>query len=371
LNIRRNVLVATFSLCLTLTGCGKGADSEAAWLAFDWPAADSLFQRDGSWVGADGAYSVDLGDGRVLWLFGDTWIDPTGRGQRRGASMVSNTVGIQQGYDPSRATVRFFWRTMADGVPGAFFPDSGDVRYWPGHGVRLGDQLLLFLMAVESRSGGLGFEVADWDAVLVSNPDEDPAVWEMTRLDTPSNRLQVIVGSGGVLRDGGYLYAFGAQEPTAQHDVYLARWREEEVLLGRLDGMEWWGGDQEGWGSKGDEESRAQPVFGDGQTEFTVHYDPRSRAFVEVQTAGFGPAAVVRRTAPRPTGPWSTPDTVFIPAQIQFPRIMIYQGKAHPWLEGAPLVLTYSTNSFEFADHVTQPWLYYPRFVRLTGTAVR
>lgn len=368
---RRDVLVAAFSLCLSVTGCGRGADPEAAWLAFDWPAADSLFQRDGSWVGADGAYSVDLGEGRVLWLFGDTWIDPTGRGRRRGASMVSNTVGIQQGYDPSRATIRFVWRTLADGAPGAFFPDSGDLRYWPGHGVRLGDRLVLFLMAVEPRTGGLGFEVADWDAVLVSNPDEDPAAWEVTWLDSPPNRLQVIVGSGGVLRDSGHLYAFGAQEPAAQHDVYLVRWREDEVLLGRLDGMEWWGGNEEGWVPNREQGSGAEPVFGDGQTEFTVHYDPRSQAFVEVQTAGFGPAAVVRRTAPRLTGPWSAPDTAFVPAQIQFPRIMIYQGKAHPWLQGAGLVVTYSTNSFEFADHLTQPWLYYPRFVRLTGSAAR
>lgn len=285
--------------------------------------------------------------------------------------MVSNTVGIQQGYDPSRANVRFFWRTGPDGVPGAFFPDSGTRRHWPGHGVRLGDRLVLFLMVVEPRTGGLGFGVVDWDAVLVSNPDEDPADWEMARLDTPANRIQVIVGSGGVLRDGGYLYAFGAQEPAAPHDVYLVRWREDEVRLGRLDGMEWWSGDEEGWIPHREEGLRPQPVFGDGQTEFTVHYDARSPTFVEVQTSGFGPAAVVRRTAPRLTGPWSAPDTVFVPAQIQFPRIMIYQGKAHPWLAGAELVLTYSTNSFEFADHQTQPWLYYPRFVRLTGTTVR
>jgi hypothetical protein len=371
LTTRQGILLAISALGLTTTGCDRGASTEAAWLAFEWPEADSLFRRDGSWVGADGAYSVDLGKGRVLWLFGDTWIDPTGRGRRQGASMVSNTLGIQQGYDPSRAAIRFFWRTSSDGVPGAFFPDSGNHRLWPGHGVRLGDHLLLFLMVVEPRSGGLGFEVADWEAVLVSNPDEDPAHWNMAPLDTPPNRLRVIVGSGGVLRDSGYLYAFSAQEPTAQHDVYLVRWPENEVLLGRLDGMQWWGGDGEGWVSNRDEGPPAQPVFGDGQTEFTVHHDPHSRAFVEVQTMGFGPAAVVRRNAPRLTGPWSVPDTVFVPAQTRFPRIMIYQGKAHPWLQGAELVVTYSTNSFEFADHLTEPWLYYPRFVRLTGSAAR
>jgi hypothetical protein len=46
-------------------------------------------------VGGDGASSVDLGDGRILWLFGDSWIDPAGPGVRQGARMVSNSVAIQ------------------------------------------------------------------------------------------------------------------------------------------------------------------------------------------------------------------------------------------------------------------------------------
>jgi hypothetical protein len=65
------------------------------------------------------------------------------------------------------------------------------------------------------------------------------------------------------------------------------------------------------------------------------------------------------------TGPWSVPDTVFSPAQNLFPRIMIYQGKAHPHLAGAELVVTYCTNSFEFEDHLREPWLYFPRFARI------
>ena len=39
-----------------------------------WPEADELFRSDPHWLGSDDAYSIDLGDGRVLWLFGDTFI---------------------------------------------------------------------------------------------------------------------------------------------------------------------------------------------------------------------------------------------------------------------------------------------------------
>ena len=39
-----------------------------------WPEADALFRSDPRWLGADDAYSVDLGGRRVLWLFADTFV---------------------------------------------------------------------------------------------------------------------------------------------------------------------------------------------------------------------------------------------------------------------------------------------------------
>jgi hypothetical protein len=42
--------------------------------ATPWPEADRLFHSDPRWLGADAAYSVDLGRGRFLWLFGDGFV---------------------------------------------------------------------------------------------------------------------------------------------------------------------------------------------------------------------------------------------------------------------------------------------------------
>jgi hypothetical protein len=58
---------------------------------------------------------------------------------------------------------------------------------------------------------------------------------------------------------------------------------------------------------------------------------------------------------------------VYRPPEYERPNIMIYSAKAHPQLTGAELVLTYSTNTFEFEEHLTDPSIYYPRFVRLTA----
>lgn len=70
------------------------------------------------------------------------------------------------------------------------------------------------------------------------------------------------------------------------------------------------------------------------------------------------------RTSRSGASPSSSCGQPFTPPQISFPGILIYQGKAHPHLRGAPLVLTYSTNSLDLSDHFAEPWLYFPRFVR-------
>lgn len=63
-----------------------------------WREADALFRGDPYWRGAGVASSVELGAGRTLWLFGDTWIHPTGRGTRAGGG-----DGQQQRRGPDRS----------------------------------------------------------------------------------------------------------------------------------------------------------------------------------------------------------------------------------------------------------------------------
>ncbi|UCF18632.1 MAG: DUF4185 domain-containing protein [Gemmatimonadota bacterium] len=330
-----------------------------------WREADRLFRRDPHWVGSDGAYSVDLGNGRTLWLFGDTWIDPSGEHTRRGARMVRNSLAIQEGADPSEAEMAFYWGEATEGGPGPFFPNRGNEWFWPGHGVRLDDRLLLFLMRVRGSGGGLGFESAGWDAVMVSNPDDAPSDWRVTYLDTPSNTLGVVVGSASVLRWDRHVYAFGSQEPVKSHPIYVVRWPSDEARRGNLGAPEWWAGPDIGWVPDSSPLAR-WPAFEHGQSEFTIHYDEAARRFLAVQSVGFGPADVAMRFAPDMTGPWTAPRMIFRPPEYYRPNVMIYAAKAHPQLAGADLVLTYATNTFEFSEQMTDSLIYYPRFVRLS-----
>lgn len=338
--------------------------AEPCFEASAWPEADALFHRDAHWVGADGASSVDLGGGRTLWLFGDTWIDPSGQATRQDARLIGNSVAIQSGADPSTASIRFYWGHAADGSPAAFVPDQGDERHWFGNGVRVGDRLLLLLNRVRHAEGGLGFAAVGWTAWMVDNPDDQPSAWRMRELKTPENALGVLVGFGAVLQRDGYVYAFGSADPVASHPVYGVRWSANQVHDGDLLAPEWWVDERLGWVLDASKAPR-WPLFDEGQSELSIHWDQAAQKFLAVHTQGFGAADVVVRSAPSLTGPWSAPRMLYRPSEYSRANTTIYSAKAHPELAGADLVLTYATNSFQFSDMVSDDSIYFPRFVRL------
>ena len=329
-----------------------------------WYEAEQLFRNDDRWLGGDGAYSVDLGAARVLWLFGDSLV---GRGysrDRSGAAVVRNTVAIQRGYNPAEATASFYWN-IEKGRPDAFFPSPGPSWYWPGSGTLVENRLVIFLMEIEAADNELGFDAAGWAAVIVKNPRGEPSRWNIQQLKTPANEFGVIVGSAGSMVLDGYLYAFGTQR--ADHGAYLVRWQVADAARGDLMNPQWWTG-KAGWVDQGLLTHRPAPVFTDAQMEFTVHYEKAAGRFLEIQTEGFPDGCVVYRRAMSLTGPWSEKKNLYCPRGTEDEPVFFYAGKAHPCLKGADLVCTYAVNSPDEHRVLKNHDLYYPVFVRVSVT---
>lgn len=345
------VAAAVGVLTLGCAASGPRLDAER------WPAADGLFTRDANFIGGDGAYSVDLGNERVLWLFGDSFIATTPARTRSAAWMVRNSVAIQTGYDPAHAFMAFYYRSL-ERHPASFFPEVGDEWFWPGPGVRLGEWLLLFGGRLRQVEPGMwGFENTESVAFAVDNPDDEPSQWSFSELELPAQRGELQMGGALLLRDE-HLYVFCNQ--GEHHDVYLARFSRARAEARDLREAEWWTGDEFG------EAAERAPVVDVGAPEYSVHFAPQLGQYLFVASEGFGSTTIAVRSAPEPWGPWTEPRDVIRPPESFAPGAFVYAGKAHPELAGADLAVTYVPSSLEHSPPDPTESLYYPRFLRLT-----
>lgn len=338
-----------------LLGC---ADAAPAGRGAPWPAADALFHRGPRFLGADGAYSVPLRDGRVLWLFGDTSVARTA-GRTDDAFFVRNTIAVQTGADPATAFIRHYW-AWDGGEARSYFPDPAEGRWlWPMHGVDLGGRLLLFMerLRQDGAPGPWAFADTGSVAVLIDDPADPPEAWRQTTVELPADLAGALVGEA-VLRVDDWLYLYGTRGD--RHAVFLVRVPVEAARAGDLSRVERY------CGGAFRPDCAPDTLIAWGAPEFSVHFEPALDAYVFVYSAGFGPTTIAWRTAPAPEGPWSAPTDVFRPPESFAEGAFVYAAKAHPALETpGGLAVTYVPSSFGETPPDLQDRYYFPHFVRV------
>lgn len=341
---------------LLLLGCAA-SEAPRATAATD---ADQLFRpANSTFRGADAAYSVPLGEGRTLWLFGDTFVG-SARGSRSGSTMVRNTVGVQFGSDLTTGTLTLFHGPQnQEGKPTAWRGVPGERWLWPGPGVNLGDVLLLTFHELAPTSEGLGFRSVGSHAFLVRDFEGTPDTWVLQALEVPALPEKTWMGLGAMWLEGETLYAWVPREP--EHDLFLVKWRRERAASGELARASW--RTASGWS---EDVGEAVPVVREVQTELSVHRNEASGMYWMISVDGFGGTNVVLRTAPAPEGPWSSARVLWRPPESEREDVLVYSAKAHPHLGQAPLWVTYCTNHLDFWTLAGDMSLYFPRFVAVT-----
>ncbi len=338
-----------------------------------WGEADGVFRRDPRWLGGDAALTVSLGDGRTLWLFGDSFVSLDQPPRRAGSVMVRNSVAIQSGDDPRTAGLTFAWGRDRDGKPASFFADRGGEWYWPGHGLRLAEgPLVIFLTRVALDSGNaLGFRSSGYAVAVIEDPAAAPEAWRPRVVDAPEGAPAL--PATAVVREGDWVVALAIRLRGGAQAGALVRYPAAALARGDLSGAEWWAGEARGWRAAR-ELGAAGPawVLDDAGAEASVHWDAARGEYVHVASYGFGATEIGVRTARALTGPWSAVRMIFRPAESDAPRAFVYAAKAHPGLRGpvaGDLVITYVANSFDPAELFRPEGaeLYWPRFVRWPG----
>lgn len=335
------------------------------------PEWERLFHNQRGWIGSDCAHTVPLEEGRILWLFGDTYWGEVCDGKRVNATLVmGNSIAIQHGKAPDTAHMEFLFGKPREGKPTAFLaPRTPKGWFWFGHGIAEGKRLWLFLThIVPTGEGGL-FGFRSEGAWLAEVPDcsTHPSQWRINLHRLPfyhrSEKTLLSFGSA-VWGDGRWIYIYGTRDDRShvplKRGLVVAR-----VPAGKLNHFTQWQFWQEGeWNSAWRDSGAVGEDIG---AEFSVSFVPRLRRWVMVYSPATLAPEIRIRWAPSPTGAWSEPQTVYQCPDVQMARhVLCYAAKAHPELS-APneLLVTYATNSFEWSEVLNDARLYVPRFVRL------
>jgi hypothetical protein len=401
------ILLLTLAALLCVSSCTSHMASTPD------PAWDRLFHRADGWTGADGVQTVDLGNGRIFWLFGDTWIGSVRNGNHTSNSvLVNNSAALQTGLDlktkdPASTRIDFLWgQADSQGNPSAWIKPENTAKagnsqlsnnpidssdwYWPtGDGIVLPDaddrnRLILFLSRIARRMGDLGvwgFQGAGGSIVIISNYDLPPAEWMVMTYDNPHSigmkqanadpaRFETTWGMALIAdekRENGatpYLFIYGIREKSSiNKEMILAR--SPMTSPERHDTWEFYAGNQ-GWSPHlSDAVSLADAMVNEFSIDRLTIHD--REVFVLIQSDNAFNNQIFLRTAYHPEGPWSQPVMIFDAAEARNCKgCFAYAAKSHTALsrEGE-LLVSYVINSTDFDVMVNDADIYRPRFIRV------
>jgi hypothetical protein len=327
-----------FSFLLSVIA-GKAAAATPPERSYKDPEFTAFFQRTNGWTAGDGALSIPLSDGRVLWVFGDSHIDDLD--SRTGTIpclfQVRN-AGLLQDKGAYSA------RTLIGTGPGfrSWFKNStnNDTWFWPVCGLQQGRTVYVYLSQLhKTGAGGMwGFEGTGQDYWGKVN---FPAMDHVTYAPLP--KFNGITFGMGFVESDAYIYAFGAKQNGLAGDLFVARFKSTQPE----DHWSFWNGNS--WTN---EATQAKPIGRGAST--SMHVCKIKNKFVLV-TSAFSVACdqgkeIYAATSSSPTGPFSERKSLFTvddTVEGHFP--FFYLPAAHPEFinEKNELLVTYCINGYE------------------------
>ncbi len=177
--------LSLLGLALSCSGGSAGGGSNVNPPPQNAPCASAnYFPCRQGWLGGDGAYSVDLGSGSSLWIFGDTFVGPstaTSRTQENG--FIHNSVAVST-CSGQTCSFQYYWNGMNSSAPGPVFsvPGSSTDWFWPMDGFVYNGTLYLALMQMHATGGGgaFGFAYSGAQLASISNYTAPPSQWSIT-----------------------------------------------------------------------------------------------------------------------------------------------------------------------------------------------
>ena len=334
-----------------------------------------LFPDSGSVVEGDGMYSVFLGDGRSIFLMGDSYIGTVSEGKRiSGDHMYRNTYIV---YDHERqrpvplagACGPETSAAVPEGVT-----DESSRWFWPGHGFTVGDRLYVFQQLMYSGSGPQGWNF-HYDRTYILQyalPDisldpvrQAPVPYDRLCTGEPSSENPHVHFGAAALNDidsSGYLYIYAQVDIVNGFDpvtdVYIARTVEEKLF------SEWEYFDGEGWSVRSEDAAAMQGLSEVAvSSQFNV-FRLDGKYVLLTQDKSWNSGKIYTFISDTPCGPWSGKTLVYRIPDLADSDWYTYNAMAHPQFENdGRILVSYNVNSNDFSDQKSDVESYRPRFI--------
>lgn len=183
--------------------------------------ATNFFKRTEGVIAADGAISIPLSDGRVIWLFGDSFIDHYDSVSKTVPCIfqVRNSALLQ----PSNNWQWQQTKILLSKEPGAkgFLINKPDSTFiWPGCGFQLKDTVYIYCHTMKNVKEGLGFGKGG-PPVFAKLKFPELNVVGFSELP---DFYDVGFGNGFIVDSAsGYVYAYGSKGKSLTGNLVLAR----------------------------------------------------------------------------------------------------------------------------------------------------
>lgn len=305
----------------------------------------NLFTRSTGWTGGDATYSVDLKNGKTLWMFGDSFIDQVATDLSRPSfRLINNVFVIQEGNQLTTYHQGSSVRPKAFAIP----PEEGD-WYWPGDGTVANGKLYVFMHGFGTGGGGM------WDFFRTS---VDLLTINLETLEIETNtRLfnDPTISWGAVItEDSDYTYVYGVRAPNPEKYLYVARTNEDLSQTWEYwDGIAW-----------SDDEKKATSIFEGVSEQFSIWKDTDTYYFLTQQNL-FGKEITIYNSS-LPQGAFSDGKVVYCTPETGG-NIFTYNAFAHDHIYSDSLLVSYNVNSFDFNDILESVDNYRPYFVKIGG----
>jgi len=333
--------------------------------AFADLALDNVFAQElgPGWIGGDSTYSTELPDGRVAFVFADTFI---GTAQPSGVPMFTGLVHSSELVGTLPHLKSDYGGTYS--APQALIPDTFDpAGIWESLATYvLGDSQMIFVNEYKGPPGILTLRYTGRSGVAVMTVHSGglPQLSSVTLLPEDP----VTTWGSSTLTSGGYRYVFGAVI-NGPHFSTTGMKVARVPIKQSLDVGLWtyWDGSQ--W-VKG--ESNAVTVATENDLTGVVA-NPNGSGFIAVSVPWgvYFDTKVELSYASSPQGPWTTPQPVY-----NIPEIHEYAGEGayfptfHPELSASPgqLVVSYNLDTDEGYSVLERDIRsYQPRFLAIAG----